>query len=186
MKLEITNPCQKSSSIIHVTMTFVACSFKLFSCINKHEVFCENFCKNYIEAVNMSIRGRYTTSLCLLKIRHLSLQILVFSERKTFSGELQWSERNLLWSELQWSERNLSPAILQKCGINNWLFTQSWRLLLKAQFLQSKIWRDGAFRSHLGTRLVTVTDGHVVLIIVLQMQTRRQLTPATKRQIWHG
>jgi len=31
--------------------------------------------------------------------------------------------------------------------------------------------------------IAKVADGHMVLIILLQLQTRRQLTPATKRQI---
>jgi len=34
--------------------------------------------------------------------------------------------------------------------------------------------------------LAAVTDGHVVLILLLRIQTRRQLTLATKRQILHG
>jgi len=42
------------------------------------------------------------------------------------------------------------------------------------------------FWAPLITRLAPVTDGHVILILLLQMQTRRQLTPATKRQILHG
>jgi len=32
----------------------------------------------------------------------------------------------------------------------------------------------------------TVTDGYVVLNLLLQLQTRRQLTLIMKRQIWHG
>jgi len=31
-----------------------------------------------------------------------------------------------------------------------------------------------------------MTDGCVVVILLLQLQTRRQLTLATKRQVWHG
>jgi len=31
-----------------------------------------------------------------------------------------------------------------------------------------------------------VTDGHVVLILLLQLQTRTQLTLANKRRFWHG
>jgi len=31
-----------------------------------------------------------------------------------------------------------------------------------------------------------VTDGCVVLNLLLQLQTRRQLTLSMKRQIWHG
>jgi len=34
------------------------------------------------------------------------------------------------------------------------------------------------------TRLATLND--VVLILSLQLQTHRQLIPATKRQIWHA
>jgi len=35
-------------------------------------------------------------------------------------------------------------------------------------------------------RQATVSDGCVVLNLLLQLQTRRQLTLAMKRQIWHG
>jgi len=41
---------------------------------------------------------------------------------------------------------------------------------------------DSVFRRHLVTSLATGTDGHVILILLLQLQTRRHLTPATKRQ----
>jgi len=34
--------------------------------------------------------------------------------------------------------------------------------------------------------IAAVTDGHVVLILLLQLQTCRQLTPAMKRHILHG
>jgi len=49
-----------------------------------------------------------------------------------------------------------------------------------------KLGNDGAFHSHLAMRLATVADGYAVLIHLLYLQTRRQLTLATKRQIWHG
>jgi len=50
------------------------------------------------------------------------------------------------------------------------------------QYVQSKTWGNyGAFHPHLATRLATVTDGYVVLIHLWQLQTRRQLTPATER-----
>jgi len=42
---------------------------------------------------------------------------------------------------------------------------------------------DCTFRLH---PAATVTDGYVVLILLLQLQSRRQLRLATKRQIWHG
>ena len=45
---------------------------------------------------------------------------------------------------------------------------------------------DGAFCSHLAKRQANVTDGCVALNLVLQLQTRRQLTLTMKRQIWHG
>jgi len=32
----------------------------------------------------------------------------------------------------------------------------------------------------------TVTDGYAFLNLLLQFQTRRQLTLTMKRQIWHG
>jgi len=45
----------------------------------------------------------------------------------------------------------------------------------------------GTPRPHLATRVATVAaDGYVVLILLLHLQTRRHLTTATKRQIWHG
>jgi len=34
--------------------------------------------------------------------------------------------------------------------------------------------------------VAAVNDGHLVLIILLRIQTRRQLTLAKKRQILHG
>jgi len=39
---------------------------------------------------------------------------------------------------------------------------------------------DGAFRPHLATRQATMTDGYVVLIFLLKLQTSRQLTLARK------
>jgi len=42
------------------------------------------------------------------------------------------------------------------------------------------------FHPHLATRQATVTDDCVVLILLLQLQTRSQFTLATKIQIWHG
>jgi len=42
---------------------------------------------------------------------------------------------------------------------------------------------DCTFRFHL---VATVTDGCVVLILLLQLQTRRQLRLATKRKIWYS
>ena len=45
---------------------------------------------------------------------------------------------------------------------------------------------DGAFRPYPATRLATVTSGCVVLILLLQLQTRRKLTPATKRHFGDG
>ena len=47
-------------------------------------------------------------------------------------------------------------------------------------------WNYSAFCSHLATRQPTVTGGCVVLNLLLQLETHRQLTLAMKRQIWHG
>jgi len=49
-----------------------------------------------------------------------------------------------------------------------------------------KFWDDGAIRPHLAAGLATVTDGYAVLIILLQMHTRRQLMPPKNRQICRG
>ena len=49
-----------------------------------------------------------------------------------------------------------------------------------------KLGNDGAICPHLVTRQATVTDGCVVLNLLVQLQTRRQLTLTMKRQIWHG
>jgi len=47
----------------------------------------------------------------------------------------------------------------------------------------NKIWGGSAPEClDVATRVAKMTDGYVVLIIVLQLQTRRQLTPATKIQ----
>jgi len=39
---------------------------------------------------------------------------------------------------------------------------------------------------HLATRHATVSDGCVILILLLQLQTRRQLMLVMKRQVRHG
>jgi len=54
------------------------------------------------------------------------------------------------------------------------------------EYLQSNWWNDRAFCPQLATRQATVTDGSVVLNLLLQLQSRRKLTLAMKRQIWHG
>jgi len=47
-------------------------------------------------------------------------------------------------------------------------------------------WPGGTAQSRTLKGTLTVTDGYVVLIPLLQLQTRRHLMPATKRQIRHS
>jgi len=47
-------------------------------------------------------------------------------------------------------------------------------------------WNDGAFFPQLATRQPTVIGDCVVMNLLLQLQTRRQLTLGMKRQIWHS
>ena len=37
-----------------------------------------------------------------------------------------------------------------------------------------------------GQSATVTADGYVVLILLLQLQTRSQFMPATKGQVWHG
>jgi len=81
-----------------------------------------------------------------------------------------------------------NTSYLQLGGINNLfyavmtVFAQSNGAVFAIQNLR-RVWR---FSPHLVTPLATLTDGHVVLILLLQLQSGRQLAPSTKRQIWHG
>jgi len=64
-------------------------------------------------------------------------------------------------------------------------FTQSWQRCSTIQYLQvQNLGGTEPFRPHLATRLAVVTDGNVVLIFLLRLQSRGQLTPATIRYIY--
>jgi len=78
----------------------------------------------------------------------------------------------------------LAKYYLQRGGLNNLRGHNNF--YSKFEYLQSKLGNDGAFRPLQAARQATVTDGCVSLILLLQLQTRRQLTLATQRQIWHG
>jgi len=47
-----------------------------------------------------------------------------------------------------------------------------------------KLGNQGPFQPHLAKHLAAVTDGCVVLILLRQLQTRRQLILVTKRRLW--
>jgi len=77
-----------------------------------------------------------------------------------------------------------NTSYLQLGGLNNW-FYEAIKILLNIWIFAVQNWgNDGTFRPHLATRQATVTDGCVILSLLLQLQTRRQLTLATKKQFW--
>jgi len=79
-----------------------------------------------------------------------------------------------------------NTSYLQLSALNNWFYVV---ITIFAQHLNICSPKLGEWRRllpHLATRQTTVTDGCVVLNLLLQLQTRRQLTLTMKRQIWHG
>jgi len=76
-----------------------------------------------------------------------------------------------------------NTGYLQLSGLNNWFYVV---VTIFAQHLHMCSPKLVEFYPHLAMRQATVSDGCVVLNLLLQLQTRRQLTLAMKRQIWHG
>jgi len=77
-------------------------------------------------------------------------------------------------------------SYLQLGEKNNWLYAVMTIFLQRFSICSLKFWGRRRLSPHLATRLATVTDYYVVLILVLQLQTRKHLTPATERQFRHG
>jgi len=79
-----------------------------------------------------------------------------------------------------------NTSYLQLGGLNNWFYVVVTIFAQHLNICSPKLreWRRPF--PHLATRQATVTDGCLVLIVLLQLQIRRQLTLVTKRKIWHG
>jgi len=71
-----------------------------------------------------------------------------------------------------------NTSYLQLSGLNNWFYAVITIFAQHLNMCSPKLWNDGAFYPHLATRQATVSDGCVVLNLLLQLQTRRQLTLA--------
>ena len=79
-----------------------------------------------------------------------------------------------------------NTSYLQFGGLNNWFYAVITIFAQHLNICSSKLGHDGAICPHLAVREAAVTDGCVVLILLLQLKTRRQLTLVTRRQIWYG
>jgi len=79
-----------------------------------------------------------------------------------------------------------NTSYLQLSGLNNRFYVVITIFAQHVNICSPKLGYDGAICPHLATRQPTVTGGCVVLNLLLQFQTRTQLTLAMKRQIWHG
>jgi len=75
-----------------------------------------------------------------------------------------------------------NTSYLQLGGMNNWFYAIMTIFAQWFNICSAKFWG----RRRLSHHLATVTDGCVVLIILLQFPTCRHVTPATERQIRHG
>jgi len=74
-----------------------------------------------------------------------------------------------------WADKWPFDKILAICSLVEWIigFTRSQQFLLTFEYLQSKIGLWRAFCPHLTTRQEAVTEGCVLLVLLLQLNSRR-------------
>ena len=161
--------------------------------------------KSWYTALTRGIREAWALGGAKFSIRPNFCATLRKNEWENFAGRWFWF-RNLLknigklFLNFFKSCPNLPPlrtpialtqklwqnsSYLQLSGLNNWFYMVITILLNTWICAVQNWWNDGAVYPHLATRQATVSDGCVFLNLLLQLQTRRQLTLATKRQIWH-
>jgi len=78
-----------------------------------------------------------------------------------------------------------NTSYLQLGGINNWFHAARQFLFTGSLFAVQNLRVQWHLSPYLAMCLATVTDDHVAWILLLQLQTCRQLTMAMKRQIWY-
>jgi len=75
-------------------------------------------------------------------------------------------------------------SYLKLSGKNNCFHPVTTIFAQQLNICSPKLGNQGSFQPHLAKHLAAVTDGYVDLILLRQLQTRKQLTLVTKRHLW--